>query len=54
MTANNLHFYGLLTNLVNKPIEHTTIPITATAEPNVVQSAFLYMNEDGGPKRLLL
>ena len=50
----SIHFFELLTNLFNKPIEHTMIPTTVTAEPYVVQSALLYMKDEEGPKRLLL
>jgi hypothetical protein len=48
------HLCDHLTNLISKPIEHTHIPITTIADPFVVHSTLLYINEEGGPMRLLL
>ena len=53
-TASNLQPDGFLTNLINKPMEHTMIPTKVTAEPFVVQSGLLYMKEEEGPNRPLL
>ena len=50
-TASNLQPDGFLTNLINKPMEHTMIPTKVTAEPFVVQSGLLYMKEEEGPNR---
>ena len=48
------HLCDRLTNLISKPMEHKQIPTTTIADPLVVHSILLYINEEGGPKRLLL